>query len=81
MGEFWTIPFPATRSKRWPRTSNAVGSALIRGKDSPDDQHFPRTVGLTFVAYHPGRVFCEQTNKDTDRLVFYGEPTPESIGE
>ena len=58
----------------------AVVSALLCRKDCLNDQNFPRTVGLTFVAYHPDRVFCEQTNKDTDRLVFYGEPTPESIG-
>lgn len=36
--------------------------------------------GLTFTAYLPDRVLCEQTNAHTDRLVFYGEPTPESVG-
>lgn len=36
---------------------------------------------LTLVAYRPDRVYCKETNKDTDRLLFYGEPTPEAIGK
>ena len=36
--------------------------------------------GLTAAAYSTSRIVTERTNADTDRLLFYGEPTPESVG-
>jgi len=35
---------------------------------------------LTLAAYCGDRVLTEQTDEQTDRLIFYGEPTPETIG-
>ena len=35
---------------------------------------------LTLTAYCGDRVVCCETNEHTDRLIFYGEPTPEGIG-
>ena len=35
---------------------------------------------LTLAAYCGDRVLAEETDEQTDRLIFYGEPTPESIG-
>lgn len=32
------------------------------------------------MAYSVSRIVAEKTDKHTDRLLFYGEPTPESIG-
>lgn len=32
------------------------------------------------TAYATDRVLAEQTNDQSDRLKFYGEPTPESVG-
>lgn len=36
--------------------------------------------GLTLAAYSTSRIVTERTNEHTDRLLFYGEPTPESVG-
>ena len=36
--------------------------------------------GVTLVAYSVSRIMTEKTDKHSDRLLFYGEPTPESIG-
>ena len=36
--------------------------------------------GVTLVAYSVSRIVTEQTDEHSDRLLFYGEPTPESIG-
>ena len=36
--------------------------------------------GLTLTAYCGDRVLAEQTDEQTDRLIFYGEPTPEAVG-
>jgi hypothetical protein len=35
---------------------------------------------LTLAAYCGDRVLAEATDEQTDRLIFYGEPTPESFG-
>lgn len=35
---------------------------------------------LTLTAYCGDRVVCSHINEHTDRLIFYGEPTPEGIG-
>ncbi|KAK9853914.1 hypothetical protein WJX84_005069 [Apatococcus fuscideae] len=35
---------------------------------------------VTLSGYSTDRVFCIKTNEQTDRLIFYGEPTPESMG-
>ena len=35
---------------------------------------------VTLSGYSIDRVLCIKTNEQTDRLVFYGEPTPESMG-
>ena len=32
------------------------------------------------MAYSVSRIVTEQTDEHSDRLLFYGEPTPESIG-
>jgi hypothetical protein len=32
------------------------------------------------VAYSVSRIVTQQTDEHSDRLLFYGEPTPESIG-
>jgi len=39
-----------------------------------------RSTGLTLAAYCGDRVLTEQTDEQTDRLIFYGEPTPETVG-
>lgn len=36
--------------------------------------------GLTLAAYSTSRIVTERTDEHTDRLLFYGEPTPESVG-
>ncbi|BDA48530.1 probable sugar phosphatase YidA [Coccomyxa sp. Obi] len=36
--------------------------------------------GLTLAAYSTSRIVTEQTDEHTDRLLFYGEPTPEPVG-
>ncbi|CAL5223726.1 g6283 [Coccomyxa viridis] len=36
--------------------------------------------GVTLVAYSVSRIVTEKTDEHSDRLLFYGEPTPESIG-
>ena len=35
---------------------------------------------MTLVAYSISRIVTEKTDEQSDRLLFYGEPTPESIG-
>lgn len=35
---------------------------------------------MTLVAYSVSQIVTEKTDKHSDRLLFYGEPTPESIG-
>ena len=32
------------------------------------------------MAYSVSRIVTEETDEHSDRLLFYGEPTPESIG-
>ena len=41
---------------------------------------FFKCAGVTLVAYSVSRIVTEQTDEHSDRLLFYGEPTPESIG-
>ncbi|KAK9917799.1 hypothetical protein WJX75_008413 [Coccomyxa subellipsoidea] len=41
---------------------------------------FAKQHGLTLAAYSTSRIVTERTNEHTDRLLFYGEPTPESAG-
>lgn len=36
--------------------------------------------GVSFVMYTKDRVVCERRDEHTDRLIFYGEPTPEAVG-
>lgn len=33
------------------------------------------------AAYSGDRIVCKETNEQSDRLIWYKEPTPESIGE
>ena len=40
---------------------------------------FPRA-GVQVTAYCTDRVLAEKTDEMSDRLIFYGEPTPESVG-
>lgn len=37
-------------------------------------------VGVQITAYSTDRVLSEKTDKQSDRLIFYGEPTPETVG-
>ena len=41
---------------------------------------FSAFAGVTLVAYSVSRIVTEKTNEHSDRLLFYGEPTPQSIG-
>eukprot|EP00191_Tetraselmis_sp_GSL018_P020337 CAMPEP_0177592368 /NCGR_PEP_ID=MMETSP0419_2-20121207/8520_1 /TAXON_ID=582737 /ORGANISM="Tetraselmis sp., Strain GSL018" /LENGTH=354 /DNA_ID=CAMNT_0019083225 /DNA_START=24 /DNA_END=1085 /DNA_ORIENTATION=- len=41
---------------------------------------FARREGLTLTAYCGERILCEEVNDQTDRLLFYKEPTPEGVG-
>jgi hypothetical protein len=52
---------------------------MHHGGFNPYQNHKP-LAGLTVAAYSTSRIVTEQTNKHTDRLLFYGEPTPESVG-
>ena len=40
-----------------------------------------RKLGVALVLYSSDRIICETCDKHTDRLIFYGEPTPEAIGD
>lgn len=42
--------------------------------------HLAKGLGLTLTAYCNDRILCETTDQHTDRLIFYKEPTPESVG-
>ena len=46
-----------------------------------DAIQFAKRKDLTLVAYCGDRIVCESTDKHTDRLNFYKEPPPESIGD
>jgi len=35
---------------------------------------------ISLVCYSSNRILCSERDHHTDRLIFYGEPTPESIG-
>ncbi|KAL4433464.1 hypothetical protein ABPG77_010317 [Micractinium sp. CCAP 211/92] len=41
---------------------------------------FAEQHGLTLTAYSGDRIVCKETNEQSDRLIWYKEPTPESIG-
>lgn len=43
-------------------------------------KHCSAYAGVTLVAYSVSRIVTEKTDEHSDRLLFYGEPTPESIG-
>lgn len=36
---------------------------------------------MTLAAYSYERILAEETNKDTDRLLPYEDPTPEGVGD
>lgn len=38
-------------------------------------------LGLTLTAYCGERILCADTDRHTDRLLFYKEPTPEAVGD
>jgi hydroxymethylpyrimidine pyrophosphatase-like HAD family hydrolase len=40
---------------------------------------FAKDIGVTLVAYCGNRIVTESTDVHTDRLIFYGEPTPEGV--
>lgn len=40
-----------------------------------------RELDVTLVAYSSDRILCDKTDVHTDRLVFYGEPVPEPVGD
>ena len=37
--------------------------------------------GVTLIAYCGERILCAQTDRHTDRLIEYNEPTPEAVGD
>jgi hypothetical protein len=39
-----------------------------------------RAAGVALTAYSDDRIFCDATNEQTDRLLFYKEPPPEGVG-
>lgn len=39
-----------------------------------------RIEGIVLVAYCGDRILCEARGEQTDRLMFYKEPTPEPVG-
>ena len=39
------------------------------------------TLNVALVLYASDRIICETRNDHTDRLIFYGEPTPEAVGD
>ncbi|KAK9817632.1 hypothetical protein WJX74_008957 [Apatococcus lobatus] len=41
---------------------------------------FAEKYNVTLSGYSIDRVLCIKTNEQTDRLIFYGEPTPETMG-
>ena len=40
----------------------------------------PSCAGVQVTAYCTDRVLAEKTDEQSDRLIFFGEPTPESVG-
>lgn len=40
----------------------------------------PIPVGVQVTAYCTDRILSEQRDEQSDRLIFYGEPTPETVG-
>lgn len=36
---------------------------------------------MQVTAYSTDRIVSEKTDEQSDRLIFYGEPTPESVGD
>lgn len=40
-----------------------------------------RKLNVTLVLYGSDRIICETRDDHTDRLIFYGEPTPEAVGD
>lgn len=38
-------------------------------------------LNVTLVLYSSDRILCRQTDHHTDRLIFYGEPIPEAVGD
>jgi len=40
-----------------------------------------RETEVTLVLYSSDRILCRQTDSHTDRLIFYGEPIPEPVGD
>lgn len=39
-----------------------------------------KPTGVQVTAYCTNRILSEKTDEQSDRLIFYGEPTPESVG-
>lgn len=59
------------------------GIIYQRGLDAAllhDIIDFAETHGLTLTAYCGDRIVCATTDEHTDRLIYYGEPTPEGLG-
>lgn len=40
-----------------------------------------KELDVTLVLYSNDRILCQQTDCHTDRLIFYGEPIPEPVGD
>lgn len=39
-----------------------------------------QSAGVQITAYNTDRILSEKTDDQSDRLIFYGEPTPETVG-
>ena len=40
-----------------------------------------KKLSVSLVLYGSDRIICESRDEHTDRLIFYGEPTPEAVGD
>ena len=40
-----------------------------------------KKLGVTLVLYGSNRIICDKRDHHADRLIFYGEPTPEAVGD
>jgi hypothetical protein len=43
--------------------------------------HLADQLSLTLTAYCGDRILCSATDEQTDRLLFYREPSPEGVGD
>ena len=56
--------------------SNTLDAAILRTCIA-----LARKLKVALVLYGSDRIICDVRNHHTDRLIFYGEPTPEAVGD